>query len=256
MLAVDNYFVSNAEHGYNVGKYFYGFSAKLLVKILVIDDHALVREGLCQVLKGLTEQVVVLQSGTCTQGFSIAQDHPDIDLVLLDYHLPDMTGLVALEIFGIRHPALPIIMLSGSANTQIMRHVLQAGASGFVNKSGLSDELLFAVRQVLAGGEYQPRDYADAIAASQPSDSKLDSKSLDAGRYGLTQKQELVLRELLDGRSNREIADTLSISEETVKTHVTALLRHFDVQNRTQAVVAAARSGYNAKPRQAVSGRL
>ncbi len=219
------------------------------MKILVIDDHALVREGLCQVLKGLDDQVAVLQSGTCTQGFAIAQEHPDIDLVLLDYHLPDMTGLVALEIFGMRHPELPVIMLSGSANVQIMRHVLQAGASGFVTKSGLSDELLFAVRKVLNGGEYLPQDYADSLSSPQVHSSKGE----DTERHGLTQKQELVLRELLDGRSNREIAETLCISEETVKTHVAAILRHFDVQNRTQAVVAAARSGFSTPARQPVS---
>ena len=217
------------------------------MKILVIDDHALVREGLCQVLKGLEDHVEVLQSGTCTLGFAIAQDHPDLDLVLLDYHLPDMTGLVALQIFGMRHPELPVIMLSGSANMQIVRHVLQAGASGFVTKSALSDELLAAVRQVLAGGEYLPPGYEDPNLA--PYTSSVGGANID--RSGLTHKQELVLRQLLDGRSNREIASTLSLSEETVKTHVASILRHFDVQNRTQAVVAAARSGYAPKSLQA-----
>ena len=199
-------------------------------------------------LKGLEEGVDVLQAGTCTQGFAIAHDHPDLDLVLLDYHLPDMTGLVALGVFGMRHPELPIIMLSGSANMQIMRHVLQAGASGFVTKSGLSDELLRAVRQVLDGGEYLPLGLEQASAA-------VPDTSEDP-RNGLTQRQDLVLQELLDGRSNREIADTLSISEETVKSHVAAILRHFDVQNRTQAVVAAARRGYSGTTRQPTSGRI
>lgn len=215
------------------------------LKILVIDDHALIREGLCQVLKGLEENVEVLQAGTCTQGFSLADAHPDLDLVLLDYHLPDMTGLVALGVFGMRHPELPIVMLSGSANMKIMQHVLQAGASGFVTKSGLSDELLLAVRQVLAGGEYMPADFHEAISGPAP---------LEDTKTSLTQRQELVLRELLDGHSNREIADTLNISEETVKSHVAAILRHFDVQNRTQAVVAAARSGYSTTKRPPASG--
>ena len=218
------------------------------MKILVIDDHALVREGLCQVLKGLEDSVEVLQAGTCTQGFALADQHPDLDLVLLDYHLPDMTGLIALGVFGMRHPELPIVMLSGSANMQIMRHVLQAGASGFVTKSGLSDELLLAVRQVLAGGEYLPQGF-DAVE-STPAVLEQDERS------ALTHRQDLVLRELLDGRSNREIADTLSISEETVKSHVAAILRHFDVQNRTQAVVAAARSGYSPAKRQATSSKI
>jgi DNA-binding NarL/FixJ family response regulator len=216
--------------------YRHGADKEIEVKILVIDDHALVREGLHQVLKGLDEDVSVLQAGTCAQAFEQAASHPDLDLVLLDYHLPDMTGLAALDIFGQRHPELPIVMLSGSANTQIMRQVLQSGASGFVTKSTLSDELLHAVRLVLNGDVYSPPEL----------EGRSDFGGLEAAsdKAPLTQRQELVLRELLDGRSNKEIGTTLNVSEETVKTHVAAILRYFDVQNRTQAVVAAARSGY------------
>lgn len=205
------------------------------MKILVVDDHALVREGLRQVLKGLEEHLEVLQAGTCEQAFAMAQTHGDLDLVLLDYHLPDMNGLAALAIFGQRHPELPIVLLSGSANTHVMRQVLQAGAAGFVTKSCVSDELLRAVRSVLAGDIYLPQELNGSNA--------LDA-SATGGKSVLTQRQELVLRCLLDGLANREIADQLHVSEETVKTHVTAILRHFDVQNRTQAVVAAARLGY------------
>ena len=129
------------------------------MKILVIDDHALVREGLHQVLKGLDENVVVLQAGYCAQAFTLAEQHPDLDLVLLDYHLPDMTGLQALDIFGAKHPELPVVMLSGSANHQIMRQVLQSGASGFVTKSSMSEELLLAVRKVLDGDVYNPPNW-------------------------------------------------------------------------------------------------
>ena len=189
------------------------------MKILVVDDHVLVREGLCQVLKGLDESVCVLQASTCAQAFATAQNHADLDLVLLDYHLPDMNGLDALKIFGQQHPELPIIMLSGSVNIPIMRQVVRSGAAGFVTKSSLSDELL------------------EAIPTSDIPDVSHDKPAL-------TQRQELVLRGLLDGRSNREISETLNISDETVKSHVTAILRHFAVQNRTQAVVAAARRGY------------
>ena len=206
------------------------------MKILVIDDHALVREGLCQVLKGLDETMQVLQASTCADGFLMAKFHPDLDLVLLDYHLPDMTGLAALAVFGQRHPELPILMLSGSANIQIMRQVLQAGAAGFVAKSSLSDELLGAVRRVLDGDVYLPQEL-EAL----PPDERAPAAS---GKQPLTQRQELVVRELLDGHSNREISQVIGLSEETVKTHVAAILRHFAVQNRTQAVVAAARLGY------------
>ena len=204
------------------------------MKILVVDDHALVREGLRQVLKGLEDHLEVLQAGTCQQAFDLAQTHGDLDLVLLDYHLPDMNGLEALAIFGEQHPELPIVLLSGQASTQVMRQVLQAGAAGFVTKSAVSDELLHAVRSVLDGDIYLPQELAGATVPVP----------LDSEKPMLTQRQELVLRCLLDGLANRDIADQLHISEETVKTHVAAILRHFDVQNRTQAVVAAARVGY------------
>lgn len=206
------------------------------MKILVVDDHVLVREGLCQVLKGLDESVCVLQASTCAQAFATAQNHADLDLVLLDYHLPDMNGLDALIIFGQQHPELPIIMLSGSVNIPIMRQVVRSGAAGFVTKSSLSDELLEAIKLVLDGGVYRPQQL------EYPPTSDIPDVSHD--KPALTQRQELVLRGLLDGRSNREISETLNISDETVKSHVTAILRHFAVQNRTQAVVAAARRGY------------
>lgn len=211
------------------------------MKILVVDDHALVREGLQQVLKSLDEAVEVVTASNCLQGFALAQIHDDIDLVLLDYQLPDMNGMEALAVFAERHPELPVLVLSGSANIQIMRQVLQSGASGFVTKSSLCDELLTAIRRVLDGQVFTP----DALQ------SRFDTATSDTAlqmcpKSPLTQRQHLVLQCLLDGRSNREIGDTLQVSDETVKSHITAILRHFDVQNRTQAVVAAARAGYRA----------
>ena len=205
------------------------------MKILVVDDHALVREGLRQVLRGLEDNTEVLQAGTCKQAFGYAASHGDIDLVLLDYHLPDMNGIEALDVFGSRHPELPVVLLSGTSNQDVMHQAMRKGAAGFIGKGSLSDVLLHAVRQVLDGDIYIPPDMRE------------DHRAGDGdGRGHLTQRQELVLRSLLDGKSNKEIAESLHISEETVKSHVAAILRHFDVQNRTQAVVAAARAGYQA----------
>jgi DNA-binding NarL/FixJ family response regulator len=198
------------------------------LKILVVDDHALVREGLHQVLKGLDEGVAVLQAGTCAQAFALADEHPDLDLVLLDYQLPDLQGLAALDVFGQQHPELPVVMLSGTADVHTMRQALQSGASGFVSKSSLSDALLGAVRMVLEGGVYCPPELQGGTAPHS----------------GLTPRQERVLRGLMDGRSNREIGAALHLSEETIKDHVSAILRHFEVQNRTQAVMEASRRGY------------
>ena len=187
-------------------------------------------------LKGLDEQVEVLQAGNCAQAYVLARAHADLDLVLLDYHLPDQNGLEALAVFAKVHPELPVILLSGSVNIDIMQQVLQAGAAGFVTKSSLSDELLRAVRSVLQGDVHVPPQLGATAQQAEPT----------VARPLLTQRQELVLKCLLDGKSNRDIAEHLFLSEETVKSHVAAILRHFEVQNRTQAVVAAARQGYRA----------
>lgn len=209
------------------------------MKILVVDDHALVRAGLCQVLKGLDEQVDVLEAPDCAHAFELTALHPDLDLVLLDYHLPDMNGMDALSVFGTKHPELPIVMLSGSVNPRIMRQVLAKGAAGFLTKSGLSDELLTALRQVLAGEVYFPLDLQSAAGAVYQEES---SGAVAAPQF--TPRQEEVLYLLLAGRSNKEISDLLQLADDTTKNHVSALLRGFGVKSRTQVVIAANRHGY------------
>jgi len=208
---------------------------KNILKILVVDDHSLVREGLRQVLKGMDPQTEVLQAADCVTAFATVRNHPDLDLVLLDYHLPDVTGLDALAVLGEQHPDIPVLLLSGTASETIMRQALSGGAAGFITKSSLSDELIRAVQQVLAGDVYLPPELDTDFS---PLQEEIEDKNV------LTQRQTLVLRSLLDGHSNREIGELLHISEETVKTHITAILRYFGAQNRTQAVVAATRVGY------------
>ena len=205
----------------------------------MVDDHALVREGLRQVLKGLDDHVEVLEAPECGRAFELAALHPDLDLVLLDYHLPDMNGLAALAIFGRDHPELPIVMLSGSVNPKIMRLVLEQGASGFLTKSGMSDDLLNVIRRVLEGEIFTPPELLNAMEAPQA-----DEFPAPAAMFVLTTRQEEVLYLLMDGYSNKDISRNLELSEETVKSHVSAILRGFSVQTRIQAVIAASSHGY------------
>lgn len=209
------------------------------MRILVVDDHALVREGLRQVLKGLGTDVDVLEAGSCSRAFELAAQHADLDLVLLDYHLPDMNGLDALDVFARQHPELPIIMLSGSVNPRVMRQVLNKGAAAFLTKSGMSDELLSVTRLVLAGDVYVPPELMTPSAGTTANEPQADQPAPQ-----FTPRQEEVLYLLLDGYANKEIGRMLSLSDETVKNHVTAILRGFGVTTRTQAVLAANRHGY------------
>lgn len=193
------------------------------------------REGLYQVLKGMSTDTTVLQAADCSQALRLVRMHADLDLLLLDYHLPDATGLDALALLGEQHPDIPVLLLSGTASVPVMRQALRSGAAGCITKSSLSEELVHAVDTVLRGGVYVPPELAD---------SDFSPLCADEDKATLTHKQTLVLRSLLDGHSNREIADLLHISEETVKTHITSILRYFSAQNRTQAVVTATRLGY------------
>ena len=208
-----------------------------MLKILVVDDHALVREGLRQVLKGLDEQLEVLEAGQCSRAFELAALHPDLDLVLLDYGLPDMNGLEALTLFGQQHPELPVVMISGMVEPRIVRQVMALGAVGFIAKASLSSELLTILRAVLEGQIYMPPEFLAGHTA-------LDEVDAPDGPQ-LTSRQHEVLGLMLSARSNKEISGTLNLSDETVKNHVSAVLRAFGVQTRMQAVLAATLRGYS-----------
>lgn len=210
------------------------------MKILVVDDHALVRAGLCQVLQGLDtgETTQVLEAPDCAHAFALAASHPDLDLVLLDYHLPDMNGLAALSQFGQQHPELPVVILSGSANPSVAQAALTRGAAGFITKSGLSDALLDALRRVLSGEVYLPPEYA-SLGRGAGTEASDDAPPV------FTPRQQEVLRLLTIGFSNRDIGEHLSLSEETIKNHVSSILRSFGVKTRTQAALQASRWGYD-----------
>jgi hypothetical protein len=206
------------------------------MKILVIDDHELVREGLQQVLRGLDQDIDIVQADNAQESLALLVSHRDLDLILLDYHLPDMTGLEMLQQLGRRAPEVPVLMISGKANAHLMRQVLHAGAAGFISKSSSSRALLKAIKVVLDGDIYTPEDLRDL--AGQIVDGSMPK------RPSLSRTQERVFRCMIDGLSNRDIALKLEVGEETIKSHVTSILRHFDVQNRTQAVLAGVNYGF------------
>ena len=209
------------------------------MKILVVDDHALVRQGLSQVLKGLDAQIEVLEATHCAAAFELAAQHKDLDLVLLDYQLPDVNGVDALDGFGTRYPELPIVILSGTSDQMVMREALNKGAAGFVSKNASSKDLLQALRDVLDGGVHVPPE----LLAGDDFPDVPDGDSAATSRQ-LTPRQEQVLYLLLEGHSSRAISDKLFLSEETTKTHVSAIIRAFGAKTRLQAVLAAGRYGY------------
>ena len=217
------------------------------MKILVIDDHELIREGLRPVLEQLGAEdggaVLVLEAPNYDRALEIALVHPDLDLVLLDFRMPNVTGFAALVDFQERYPDVPVVMMSGDDDPELVREAFDCGALGFIPKSSAKPVILGALRLVLAGGTYLPREIMAAHAPeARPSASKRESSG-QAADLGLTPRQTDVLWLVLAGKSNKVICRELGLAEGTVKNHVAAVLKALDATNRVQAVIAAAKRG-------------
>jgi DNA-binding NarL/FixJ family response regulator len=199
------------------------------MKILLIDDHALFRDGFALLIRSLSTDYEVECVGTGALGLTTLADNPDIDLVLLDYKLPDGNGMEFLQKLREKSPSTPVVLLSAEENTALIQTALSQGASGFIPKSASAEVMLSAVNLVLAGGVYVPQM---ALNTSSISESDLTDRQID------------VLREMAKGLSNKEIARVLDMSPATVKVHVAAILNRLKVKNRTQAVTIAREAGY------------
>jgi DNA-binding NarL/FixJ family response regulator len=212
-----------------------------MLKLLVIEDHALVREGMVQTLLQLADKVEVREAADCETGCTLLDRSDDFDLVLLDLALPGIDGLTCLNLFRQRYPALPVVIVSAYDDTHTVNRALKAGAAGFVPKAYSSDRLLDALHRVLDGAIYVPEQTLPAnggVGLAVPA-----AKGVTPTEIGLTGRQADVLGLMVKGSSNREIADLLGLSEGTVKIHITAIFKALGVTSRTQALVAVARKG-------------
>ncbi|QEL66242.1 putative two-component response regulator [Oryzomicrobium terrae] len=213
-----------------------------MLKLIVIEDHALVREGLANVVRQLDDEVEVFEAGDCVLGMAIVEANPDLDLVLLDLALPGVEGMSCLTMFRERFPALPVVIVSAYDDTHTVTRALKVGASGFVPKSYSSEALLAALRLVLEGQIFTPSraPLQRPLVDAPPGQVGKDASPAD---YGLTERQAEVLGLMARGKSNRDIAQILGLSEGTVKIHITAIFKALGVSSRTQALVTASRYG-------------
>lgn len=207
------------------------------VKLLVVDDHALIREGLRQTLRRLADDVDILEAANRAAALESAALNPDLDLVLLDLNLPGEVGFSALEALRNQYPELPIVVLSGNDDREIVRGAIERGVLGFVPKSSSNEVMLSAIRLVLSGGVYLPPQILDMRPPASA------EKGDRGAQLNLTQRELDVLALMLQGKSNKLISRELGLAEGTVKIHVTAVLKALRVTTRTQAVVAATQMG-------------
>ena len=214
------------------------------MKILVIDDHPLIHTAMPLVLQGLDRKAEILQAQTFSDALRIAQQNPDINLILLDLGLPDMAGLEALAQLRSLYAAIPVVVLSAHDDAPTVTSAIEGGAMGFIPKTTSTESLVNALRFVLAGGVYLPREMLRGGSnVVGPTSDGGGTPPVTARDLGLTERQTDVLSLLVQGKPNKLIMRELNLAEGTVKLHVTAILRALNVTNRTQAVITVAQRG-------------
>ncbi len=212
------------------------------MKILVCDDHALIREAMRGVLKDLVPDACVIEASDARRLGEAIEKNPDLALLLLDLNLPDQDGLAILAELKDSHPALSIVVLSAFEDRDTVRRALDLGALGFIPKNTERDVVLNALRLVLAGGVYIPVQALEGVAPRAAAEGGAPSRDELGDRLppglGLTERQMQVLALVMEGKSNKAISRALSLAEHTVKNHMTAIFRALQVTSRTEAVIA------------------
>jgi len=201
------------------------------MKVLLVDDHGLFREGLALVMAQHCQGVELLQAERLAQAITLVKQHVDLDVVLLDLALPDSQGLDALPRLHEATPNARIVVLSADDSAATVRGAIEQGAAGFIPKTAQGSTLRAALDVVLGGGVYLP-------GGPPPNPAAAPERALE-----LTPRQLEVLHLLIRGATNKHICRELSMAESTVKTHLAVIFRRLEVSNRTQAVFAAARLG-------------
>lgn len=214
------------------------------MKVLVVDDHPLIREALRQVLRALAKDIELVEAGSAQEALAAADRSNGLDLILLDLTLPGRDGHEVLLELRERYPSFPVVVLSASDQFEVVMRALDAGAMGFIPKTSSNEVLIGALRLVLSGGVYLPAEVLrHSTAPDLVSKSTAAASSVGHRDLGLTERQAQVLALVVQGKPNKIICRELNLAEGTVKIHVTAILKALGVANRTQAVIAVGKLG-------------
>jgi DNA-binding NarL/FixJ family response regulator len=209
------------------------------LRLLLIDDHALFRDGLCRVIESEPDMVVAGQAGCADDGMRLASElQPDI--ILMDVSLPDGSGVEATRAILARLPAARIIALTMYHDTDVVSAMLQAGAQGYVLKEASAEELVQAIRTVAAGGVALHPMVAGALVSDY---RRLSGSGAHVAAPPLGRRELEVLGLAAAGETNAGIAEKLFLSKQTVKNVLTVVYQKLGVNNRTEAVVLALRQG-------------
>lgn len=202
---------------------------------VVADDHPLFRKALRQMVETAFTTVDIIEAGNLDEVTeAVSARRGDIDLVLFDLSMPGVRGFSGLMFIRAQFPEVPVCVISASEEPATIRNTLALGASGFVPKSGSTDQIRSAIETILDGDTWWPEDLD--LGSADDEDTQLTRRL-----SSLTPQQVRVLMMLSEGLLNKQIAYELGVSEATVKAHVSAILQKLQVENRTKAVLAASR---------------
>ena len=204
-------------------------------RLVIADDHPLFRGALRESISGLLEKVDIAEAGTFDDVVALLERGGDVDLVLLDLTMPGVRGFSGLMYMRAQYPSVPVIVVSANDDPAAIRRCMEFGASGFIPKTLGVDAMRAAISRILGGGVWTPPDVDLSVGANA------EAAELMARMATLTPQQVRVLMMLSEGLLNKQIAYQLSVSEATVKAHVSAILQKLGVESRTQAVIAAAK---------------
>ncbi|WP_312256008.1 response regulator transcription factor ErdR [Stutzerimonas nitrititolerans] len=207
-------------------------------EIIIADDHPLFRSALQQALTlGLSDNVHLVEAASIAELETLLEHGAEWDLVLLDLNMPGAYGFSGLVLLRGQYPQLPVVMISAQEDASVVARAREFGASGFIPKSSSLEAIQEAVRAVLDGDVWWPSNIEDASHVSA------EAKAASAGLASLTPQQFRVLTMVCDGLLNKQIAYELSVSEATIKAHVTAIFRKLGVRTRTQAALLLQQMG-------------
>ena len=204
-------------------------------RLVIADDHPLFRGALREAVTGLFDSGDIAEAGSFDDISKLLDRNTDVDLVLLDLAMPGVRGFSGLMYMRAQYPGIPVVIVSGNDDPVVIRRCMDFGASGFIPKTLGVDQMRKAIERVIGGGIWTPPD----VDLSAKSDD--DSAAILARLASLTPQQVRVLMMLSEGLLNKQIAYELSVSEATVKAHVSAILQKLGVESRTQAVIAASK---------------
>ena len=204
-------------------------------RLVIADDHPLFRGALREAVSGLVERTEIAEAGTIDEVAKLLDSDGDVDLILLDLTMPGVRGFSGLMYLRAQFPSVPIVIVSANDDPVVIRRCMDFGASGFIPKTLDIEGMRAAITRVLKGGVWTPPD----VDLETGGDAQ--ASALMARLATLTPQQVRVLMMLSEGLLNKQIAYELSVSEATVKAHVSAILQKLGVESRTQAVIAAAK---------------